>query len=152
MTRWLDEQEMAAWRAYVVGSALLTDRLHHELQERHGLALADYELLVRLSEAPCGRIRMTSLAGLVASSKSRVSHQVGRMERAGLVVREECHDDARGVYAVLTDKGGSLLRDAAPTHVDGVREHLVDLLSPDERATVAAVFGRVGERLRGMAC
>jgi len=141
---------MAAWRAYVVGSALLTYRLHRDLQERHGLALADYELLVRLSEVPGGAIRMSSLAGLVASSKSRVSHQVGRMVNDGLVRREGCSSDARGVFAVLTAKGAARLEDAAPTHVKGVREHLVDRLSAEERATVAEVFGRVADRLRGM--
>lgn len=142
---------MAAWRAYVGGSALLNYRLHRDLQERHGLALADYEILARLSEAPGGRIRMSSLAGLVASSRSRVSHQVRRMERAGLVQREECSSDARGVFAVLTEHGRSVLEDAAPTHVEGVRAHLVDQLSPSERSMVAEVFGRVGERLRGAA-
>lgn len=141
---------MAAWRAYVVASALLAYRLHRDLQERHGLALADYEILVRLSEAPEGRIRMSSLAGLVASSKSRLSHQVGRMERAGLVHREECPSDARGVFAVLTEHGRRVLEEAAPTHVEGVRAHLVDQLSPAERAVVAEVFSRVGERLRGV--
>ncbi len=140
---------MEAWRAYVVGSALLAYRLHHDLQLRHGLGLADYELLVRLSEASGGRIRMSSLAGLVASSKSRVSHQVGRMEKDGLVRREECPSDARGVFAVLTDKGRALLEDAAPTHLRGVREHLVDQLSADERTTITKVFGRVADRLRG---
>lgn len=142
---------METWRAYVVGSALLAYRLHHDLQERHGLALADYELLVRLSEVPGGAIRMSSLAGLVASSKSRVSHQVRRMEKDGLVRREECPSDARGVFAVLTEKGRALLEAAAPTHVEGVREHLVDQLSPDERTIVATVFGRVADRLRGVA-
>jgi len=141
---------MTAWRAYVAASALLTYRLHRDLQERHGLALTDYEILVRLSEAPEGRIRMSSLAELVASSKSRLSHQVGRMERAGLVHREECPNDARGVFAVLTEHGRRVLEEAAPTHVEGVRTHLVDQLSPVERAVVAEVFGRVGERLRGV--
>lgn len=139
---------MQAWRNYVVGSALLSYRLSHDLQERHGLALPDYELLVRLSEAPDGRIRMSSLAEQVASSKSRVSHQVGRMEKDGLVRREECPSDGRGVFAALTDRGRDLLQEAAPTHVEGVREHLVDQLTASEQATLAAVFGRVGARLR----
>lgn len=147
--RWLDAEEMRAWRAYIVGSALLEYRLHRDLQEAHDLALADYELLVRLSEAPAGRIRMTSLAEQVASSKSRVSHQIARMQQAGLVRREECPEDARGVFAVLTDHGRETLRAAAPTHVEGVRSHLIDELSPEERAVLARVFERVGEHLRG---
>ncbi|MQA16880.1 MAG: MarR family transcriptional regulator [Pseudonocardiaceae bacterium] len=140
---------MRAWRAYAVGSALLEYRLHRDLQEAHGITLADYELLVRLSEAPEGRIRMSSLAELVASSKSRVSHQVARMGKADLVVREGCPSDGRGVFAVLTDHGWDVLRTAAPTHVEGVRAHLVDGLSAEERTILARVFERVSEQLRG---
>lgn len=146
--RWLDDDEMRAWRAYAVGSALLEYRLHRDLQEAHGLALADYELLVRLSEAPDGRIRMSLLAGLVASSKSRVSHQIARMEKEGLVLREGCSSDGRGVFAVLTEHGKEVLRTAAPTHVEGVRAHLVDELSSEEQAVLARVFERVTEALR----
>lgn len=146
--RWLDDDEMRAWRAYAVGSALLEYRLHRDLQEAHGLALADYELLVRLSEAPDGRIRMSLLAGLVASSKSRVSHQIARMEKDGLVLRKGCSSDGRGVFAVLTEHGQDVLRTAAPTHVEGVRAHLVDELSSEERTVLARVFERVTEALR----
>lgn len=140
---------MRTWRAYVVGKALLDSRLHRELHEEHRLALADYELLVRLAEAPCGRARMSTLAGQVGSSKSRISHQIGRMEKAGLVQREECSSDGRGVFAVLTDHGRDVLRSAAPTHVRGVRANLVDLLSEGERSVLADVFERVMSNLRG---
>ena len=145
----LDEDEMRTWRAYVVGKALLDSRLHRDLQERHHLALADYELLVRLSEAPGGQSRMSTLADQVGSSKSRISHQVGRMEKAGLVRREECPSDGRGVVAVLTSHGRDVLRSAAPTHVRGVRDNLVDLLSEGERSVLADVFERVRTHLRG---
>lgn len=138
---------MRAWRAYVVGSALLEYRLHRDLQEAHGLALADYELLVRLSEGPEGRIRMSLLASQVGSSKSRVSHQIARMEKDDLVWREGCSSDGRGVFAVLTEHGREVLRAAAPTHVEGVRAHLVDQLSVEERNVLARVFERVCERL-----
>lgn len=147
-TRWLDEEEMRAWRGFIVGHELLLYRLHRELQDAHGLSLADYEILVRLSEQPDFRMRMTVLAAEVASSKSRVSHQVARLERADLVKREECANDGRGVFAVLTDNGYETLRTAAPTHLRGVREHFVDLLSEPERATIAKVFERVATRLR----
>jgi len=140
---------MRAWRAYVVGKALLDYRLHRDLQEEHDLALADYELLVRLSEAPGGRTRMSTLAEQVASSKSRISHQIARMEKSGLVRREECPSDGRGVFAVLTDHGQEVLRSAAPTHVRGVRSNLVDLLSERERSVLAEVFERVMSHLRG---
>ncbi len=138
---------MRAWRAYVVGSALLEYRLHRDLQEAHGLALADYELLVRLSEAPDGRIRMSLLASQVGSSKSRVSHQIARMEKDELVWREGCSSDGRGVFAVLTEHGREVLSAAAPTHVEGVRAHLVDQLSAEEQTVLARVFERVCEQL-----
>lgn len=146
--RWLDDDEMRAWRGFIVGSELLAYRLHRELQDAHAVSLADYEILVRLSEQPEFKMRMTLLAAEVASSKSRVSHQVARLERAGLVKREGCENDGRGVLAVLTDHGYETLRTAAPTHLRGVREHFVDLLTPEERATLADIFGRVASRLR----
>jgi DNA-binding MarR family transcriptional regulator len=147
--RWLRTEEMRAWRSYVIGKQLLDSQLNRDLQDEHQLTLADYELLVRLSEAPCGRIRMSTLAEQVASSKSRLSHQIGRMEQAGLVRREECPGDRRGVFAVLTRHGQEMLRKAAPTHLRGVRENLVDLLSVEEQRMIADVFERVTQHLRG---
>jgi DNA-binding MarR family transcriptional regulator len=145
---WLNAEEMRAWRTYVVATHLLDAQLNRELQEEHQLALADYELLVRLSEAPYGQARMSTLAEQVASSKSRISHQIGRMEKAGLVRRQECPADRRGVFAVITSHGWEVLRSAAPTHVRGVRAHLVDLLSAEERLALAEVFERVIDHLR----
>lgn len=145
--RWLDDGEMRAWRAYVIASELLRKQLNRELQERHGLALADYEVLVRLSEQDCGRMRMAHLAGEVASSKSRLSHQIARMETAGLVQRVECGDDARGVFAEITEAGRARLRETAPTHVAGVRAHLVDLLEPNDQVALAEIFERVLDHL-----
>ncbi|MBV8539400.1 MAG: MarR family transcriptional regulator [Pseudonocardiales bacterium] len=146
---WLNADELRAWRAYVLGKTLLDVQLNRDLQEEHQLALADYELLVRLSEAPGGQVRMSTLAGQVASSKSRISHQIGRMEKAGLVRREEYPGDRRGVLAVLTSLGQEVLTSAAPTHVRGVRDNLIDLLSEQERVLLAEVFERVMSHLRG---
>lgn len=141
--RWLNEGEARAWRAYVIASELLRKQLNRELQDRHGLALADYEVLVRLSEGDGGRMRMAQLAGEVASSKSRLSHQIGRMESAGLVQRVECGDDARGVFAEITEAGRARLRETAPTHVTGVRAHLIDLLGSSDQTALAEIFERV---------
>ncbi|HET9142675.1 MarR family winged helix-turn-helix transcriptional regulator [Actinophytocola sp.] len=138
---------MRAWRAYILGTELLRQQLHRELQDAHGMTIADYEVLVQLSERTERRMRMTQLAGRVASSKSRLSHQIARMEKAGLVRRVDCPEDARGVVAELTDKGMAQLRAAAPTHVSGVREHLVDLLTDDEQETLATIFERVHKHL-----
>jgi len=146
--RWLDAGEMAAWRSYVVSSALLEHRLNRDLQEAHDLSMADYEILVRLSEQAGHRMRMTELAKEVAHSKSRISHQVRRLERAGLVRREECPEDGRGIFAALTPAGHRRLRTAAPTHVASVRANLIDLLDPAEHELLAKVFDRVGARLR----
>jgi DNA-binding MarR family transcriptional regulator len=134
---------MRAWRAYVIGREILRKQLNRELQERHGLALADYEVLVRLSEGDNGRMRMAQLAAEVASSKSRLSHQIGRMEVAGLVQRVECGDDARGVFAEITDAGRARLDETAPTHVAGVRAHLIDLLDVSDQTALAEIFERV---------
>jgi len=145
--RWLDADEMRAWRCYIVGSALLDYRLNRELQEEHGITLADYEILARLSEQEGMRMRMTQLAADVASSKSRVSHQVARLESAQLVRRELCPSDGRGIFAVLTDSGFELLRTAAPTHLRGVREHLIDRLTEEQRAALMVIFEDLAVRL-----
>lgn len=139
---------MRAWRGYIVGSALLEYRLNRELQEEHGITLADYEILVRLSEQTDMRMRMSQLATDVASSKSRVSHQVARLEGAQLVRREECPSDGRGVFAVLTEQGFEALRNAAPTHLRGVREHLVDHLTVEQQRAMVAIFEGISDRLR----
>jgi len=134
---------MRAWRAYVIASELLRKQLNRELQDEHGMALADYEVLVRLSEGDGGRMRMAQLASGVASSKSRLSHQIARMEAAGLVRRAECDDDARGVFAEITEAGRARLRETAPTHVIGVREHLIDLLDENDQKALADIFEKV---------
>lgn len=146
--RWLDPDEWRAWRNYVVGQALLGGRLSRELQEGHGLALADYEILVRLSEQTDHRMRMSQLAEEVVASKSRLSHQISRLERDGLVRRDTCSSDGRGVYAVLTEHGFDVLQAAAPDHLEGVRAHFVDLLDDDERRVIGDVFERLVTKLR----
>lgn len=145
--RWLNEAEMAAWRSYIVATLRLRQRLHRELADRHDVSLTDYEVLVCLEFQPEQRMRMSELAVLMGSTKSRLSHQVGRLEEAGLVRRVRDPEDKRGVITELTPAGKALLETAAPTHVEGVREHLIDLLSPQEQATIAAAFDRVLEHL-----
>lgn len=145
--RWLDEAEMAAWRSYIVATLRLRQRLHRELAAGHDVSLTDYEVLVCLEMQPAHRMRMSELAVLMGSTKSRLSHQVGRLEDADLVRRVRDPEDKRGVITELTDEGKALLEKAAPTHVEGVREHLIDLLSPQEQATIAAAFDRVLDHL-----
>ncbi|WP_329053131.1 MarR family transcriptional regulator [Amycolatopsis sp. NBC_01488] len=141
--RWLNEAEMAAWRSYIVATLRLRQRLHRELTDRHDVSLTDYEVLVCLEMQDGHRMRMSELAVLMGSTKSRLSHQVGRLEDTGMVRRVRDPEDKRGVITELTENGEALLEKAAPTHVEGVREHLIDLLSPEEQATIAGAFDRV---------
>ena len=146
--RWLDETEAAAWRGWVEMSEVLRARLNRELSRATGLSDADYAVLVNLSEAVDLRVRMSDLAGHLGWSKSRLSHQVGRMEGRGLVARCGCPGDARGAFAVLTPAGGAAIREAAPHHVASVRANFVDCLDHDQLLAVADVARTVLGRLR----
>jgi DNA-binding MarR family transcriptional regulator len=129
-TGWLSEAEQRAWRIHLDVSRLLMYQLERDLQP-FGLTNNDYEILVNLSEAEDHRMRMSDLAKSTLQSKSRLSHQVTRMETAGLVRRENCESDRRGLYAVLTDQGWETMREVAPRHVASVREHFIDLVTPE---------------------
>jgi DNA-binding MarR family transcriptional regulator len=131
-TRWLDAEEQRAWRAWLYSSLLLQDQLDRELTHETGISHAYYEILVQLSEAPGRALRMSQLAERSLSSRSRLSHAVSRLEERGWVRRQVCEEDGRGQLAVLTDDGFAALETAAPTHVEGVRRHLFDLLSPEQ--------------------
>lgn len=143
MTRWLDDQQQGHWRAWLAASTLLADRLNRDLVDAEGLTLADYEILVRLSDSPTRTIRMSELAEITLSSRSRLTHQIDRMEAAGLVERRACADDKRGQNCVLTDKGWKTLVKAAPAHVTSVREHFVDVLSDAEFAALGRACAKV---------
>lgn len=144
--RWLDEDQQVAWRALVLGSTLLFDRLDEDLRHHHGISLVEYEILVRLSESD-GRMRMARLADALAHSRSRVTHTIRRMEDSGLVKRELSPEDGRGVSAVMTERGRLLLENVAPFHVEGVRENLVDLVDPDDFAAMGRVLNAVADHL-----
>lgn len=147
MTNWLDEEQQQHWRAWIAANALLTDAFSRDLQEAHGLTLADYEILVRLSESADRRMRMSDLAEATLSSRSRLSHQIDRMERAGFVERVPCTDDKRGFFAVLTNTGWNKLVAAAPFHVSSVRERIVDVLTPTEFAALGQASKRLLDHL-----
>lgn len=147
MTQWLSDEEQRHWRAWLSASTLLYDRLNRELQAQHGLTMADYEILVRLSESPDRRMRMSDLAEVTLSSRSRLSHQIDRMVKAGLVERQQCEQDRRGAFAALTDDGWQTLVAAAPDHVGSVREHLVDRLSAREFAALGGACQKIADPL-----
>jgi DNA-binding MarR family transcriptional regulator len=144
---WLNQAQQRAWRAYLVGTTLLMDRLDRDLREHHDLSLPEYEILVRLSEVPDNRMRMARLADSVSHSRSRVTHTISRMERAGLVARETCLSDGRGIEAVLTPQGRSAVEEAAPAHVSAVRRFLVDLVDEHDFEAVGRVFDAVSDKL-----
>jgi DNA-binding MarR family transcriptional regulator len=139
MTRWLDDQEQATWRAFLGATRALMDALDRELQHEAGMPHAYYEILVRLSEAPEHRMRMSELADACGSSRSRLSHAVARLEESGWVRRQDCPTDRRGQLAVLTDEGYRVLVEAAPGHVEGVRRHLFDRLSTEQVAQLRRI-------------
>ncbi len=145
--RWLDAQEMRAWRSFLTASSLLDRSIDQQLKESAGLSHPQYEILVRLADAPGGELRMTELADALLTSKSGLSYQVTQLERAGLVRRRSCPTDVRGVYAVLTAEGREALRRAAPGHVALVRELLIDVLAPEQLAVLADALDEVGRRL-----
>lgn len=144
---WLDAEQQASWRAYVMGTELLQHQLDRELREEHAISFSEYEILVRLSEAAEGRMRMALLADAMSHSRSRVTHTIARMERADLVLRHAAESDRRGVEAVMTAEGWRKLVEAAPTHVRGVRKHLVDVASRDDFAALGRIFNEVSDRL-----
>ncbi len=127
---------------------LLPDRINRDLQEQHGLTGTDYQILVELSEHPDRRVRMSALADLTLMSRSRLSHQIDRMARAGLVTREVCPQDGRGMYAALTEHGWNTIVAAAPDHVESVRRHLLDRLTPEQFRAFGEACIIVAEGLR----
>ncbi|HST82998.1 MAG TPA: MarR family transcriptional regulator [Kineosporiaceae bacterium] len=145
--QWLSAQEQTAWRAYLDGTRMLFAELDRQLASDAELSLTDYELLVRLSEAPDGRLRMRELADAALATRSGVTRAVTRAERAGWVRRVECEDDRRGMNAELTEAGRAKLAAAAPGHVTAVRENLLNLLTPEQLAQLTEIGGRLHEHL-----
>ena len=139
----LTESQMRAWRAFLGASTLVSARLNHELDEAAAISMYEYEILVRLFESEAGRVRMSQLADQVSYSRSRLTHTVGRLERAGYVLRSSCPNDRRGVYAHLTQAGYEFLAQTAPIHLDGVRRHLIDRFTPSELATLTELLEKI---------
>jgi|ERR1700728_3664209 DNA-binding MarR family transcriptional regulator len=146
-TRWLNPDEQRAWGAYIRLAKMLMRQLDRDLHP-FGLSTNDYEILVELSEAPETRLRMTELADLTAQSRSRLSHQITRMEAKGLVRREDCDGDKRGTFAVITPRGKALIERVAPSHVDSVRRHFIDHVCPEDLRVIGDAYEPVLERLR----
>jgi DNA-binding MarR family transcriptional regulator len=146
-TPWLSDREQRVWRGWLAVNAQLPAALHRELQADAGLSLPDFDVLVQLTDDAEGRVRVTDLARALGWERSRVSHHVTRMEGRGLVRREDCRDDARGAYVVLTPEGRAAIGRAAPGHVRTVRSLLFDHLSEHELQVLARVLDNLSTRL-----
>jgi DNA-binding MarR family transcriptional regulator len=147
MSRWLTEEEQRAWRGLLRMTSQLNARMNRQLQDEYGISLADYDVLVVLSEAPEGRLRVFEVADALAWEQSRVSHQLARMQRRGLIMREDCATDARGAFAVITEAGRTAIERAAPAHVDTVRQLVFDGLGHDHLIALTEITARVLDRL-----
>jgi DNA-binding MarR family transcriptional regulator len=145
--RWLNEDEQQTWRATVGLAQLLIRQLDRDLNV-HGLNSHDYEILVELSEAPDHRLRMTELADATSQSRSRLSHQITRMENRGLVRRDDCEGDKRGTFTVLTADGMAAIERVAPDHVENVRRHFIDRLTPSQLEQIRDSFEPIVDYLR----
>jgi len=146
-TRWPDEDEQRAWRSYLQMHGQLLARLNQQLQADSGLSLADYEVLVRLTETPEGRLRPFELQRGLQWEQSRLSHQVTRMQHRGLLHREGCTDDGRGAFIVLTDAGRHAIEAAAPSHVDAVWRLFFDGLTRDQITMLGQLSTQILDRL-----
>ncbi|MBI4900744.1 MAG: MarR family transcriptional regulator [Actinobacteria bacterium] len=142
MTRWLDTDQQRIWRSWLLGVARI-DAVLTEYLRPHNLDLAEYEILVVLSESEQRRMRMSDLALLVHQSRSRLTHTVSRLENDGFVARERTCDDGRGVYATLTEAGFAKLVEAAPSHVESVRKIFVDAVAPEDYAAIGRAMSAV---------
>jgi DNA-binding MarR family transcriptional regulator len=144
-TRWLNQEEGETWRSFMAACQAFFSAIDAQLQRDSQMPLAYYEILVRLEAAPDRTMRMTQLAEAAAASKSRISHAVARLEERGWVRRMDCPTDRRGQNAVLTDEGFAALAEAAPGHVEQVRQSLFDTLTSEQvkqlRAIAEAMIG-----------
>ncbi len=145
--QWLTVEQQRVWRELLRLTTRLPARLNRQLEEDSGLSLADVDVLVGLTDVPDGRARVTEFARGLGWERSRLSHQVARMERAGLVRREVCEDDGRGSYVAVTDAGRSAIGSAAPAHLALVRDLVVDALSDDDLGRLGVLVGAVLERI-----
>ena len=148
-TRWLNENEQRAWRAFIAAQRVINARIESQLQHDSGMPHTYYEILVRLNEAADGRLRMSELAMATNGSRSRLSHAVARLEVNGWVRREGVADDKRGQVAIITEEGIAVLEQAAPGHVGAVRQVVFDALSEQQIEALYDVCAALAEHAGG---
>ncbi|MDO9457516.1 MarR family winged helix-turn-helix transcriptional regulator [Nocardioides sp.] len=145
---WLSADQQQAWRRWIALLTALPATLNRELQDTEGLSFSDYDVLVALTETEGGRLRVGDLAAAVAWERSRLSHHLRRMEKRGLVEREECEDDGRGSWVVVSEAGVASMERAAPSHARLVRELVFDDLTDAELAVLDKVLDGVLTKVR----
>jgi DNA-binding MarR family transcriptional regulator len=150
-TRWLDEREAHLWRSWLRLNQELTTVLADQINRDAGLSVADYAVLVPLSESRHGMLRFRDLGREILWDRSRLSHHLNRMEKRGLVVREECAEDARGAVVRMTSAGETAIKAAAPGHVASTRRCVFDLLSDKEIDMLTSVYDRILANLESVA-
>ncbi|WP_241672341.1 MarR family transcriptional regulator [Streptomyces sp. IB2014 016-6] len=145
--QWLTANEERAWRGLLRMNDVLVNRTGRSLHEEFGLSGADYTILAELTRVPGGQLRMLEFARTLGWEKSRLSHQLTRMAKRGLVERTECADDRRGAYVAVTREGREAITAAAPRHVDDVRRLFIDHLTPGQITLLAEISDPVLERI-----
>lgn len=146
-TQWLSPREQHSWRAFIRLNQKLNARLGSELQSQSKLSGPDFAILVALTDEPTGRARFQELAKAIDFEQSRLSHQIARMTKRGLVAREECAEDGRGAFVTITDQGREVIEAAAPKHVTAVRRLVLDAISPEDLDTLGAIAERILKHL-----
>ena len=149
-TRWLNEQEQRMWREFQRMARNLDRALERDLIDRAGLSSADFSVLVPLSEAPYHRLRARELGRVLDWDRSRLSHQIRRMEQRGLLTRGNCPTDARGTVIGLTEHGWTTLQQAAPGHVQAVRANFFDVLTDADIVALDDICRRVNKRIASL--
>ncbi|MFI9170369.1 MarR family winged helix-turn-helix transcriptional regulator [Streptomyces lincolnensis] len=148
-TRWLTSGEQRAWRAYIAATHLLEDTLDRQLQQDAGMPHLYYSILANLSETPEHALRMTDLAESLKITRSRLTYAVTRLEKDGLIRRENCRWDKRGSIAALTDEGMAVLERTAPGHVETVRASLFDHLTEEQVVQLEEICTGITRALEG---
>jgi DNA-binding MarR family transcriptional regulator len=151
-TRWLSPDEARAWRALRTFGTPLAAALNRQLMSDSALSMADYEVLVVLSESDGGVLRAGELGRATGWEKSRLSHHIKRMEARGLVERQDCVTDGRGLLVAITDRGRKAIADAAPGHVQAVRDYIIDVLTPTQLEMLAEIGEAVAAGLTADNC
>jgi DNA-binding MarR family transcriptional regulator len=149
MTDWLDDHQQRIWRSWLKLNRELPSALGRAMQACGELSMADFEVLVNLTDVPDGRLRVTELADSMQWERSRVSHQLKRMEARGLVDRAGCPEDGRGSFVGITTSGRRAIEQAAPDHVETVRRLVIDVLTPEELDALGAITDKLRARLAG---